>query len=217
MPPLKSPPPFQNVMFQIGSPVAAFMAPIVKPGSKKHLLKGIDFERADSKGLKTLALCWVCRKRAFSVSGSFRKALSDLISDLHNSNKPLVQVTILGEKLVEEKFYLLGFVAGEDIKIKENVWFTALTASIISLLNEANTQGVLVVGVSVRFKVLVGLHDILSENPRIIITGECFSNSDYNWIRNVVASFLHFQGLLNNLADFSAGFLQLLNSGFKPP
>jgi len=44
----------------------------------KYLLKGIDFERADSKGLKTLALCWVYRKRAFSVSGRFRKALTGL-------------------------------------------------------------------------------------------------------------------------------------------
>jgi len=54
---------------------------------KKYLLKGIDFEKADSKGLKTLALCWTFRKRAFSVSGSFRKALTDLIRDMHNSNR----------------------------------------------------------------------------------------------------------------------------------
>ena len=31
---------------------------------KKYLLKSIDLEYADSKGLKTLALCWVYRKRA---------------------------------------------------------------------------------------------------------------------------------------------------------
>jgi hypothetical protein len=36
------------------------------------------FLEADSEGLKTLALCWVYRKRAFSVNGSFRKALTDL-------------------------------------------------------------------------------------------------------------------------------------------
>ena len=103
---------------------------------KKYLLKGIDFEGADSKGLKTLALCWVNRKRAFSVSGQFRKALNDLITDLHNSNKKLVQVTLSGEKLFEEKFHLLGFVAGKEIKIVKNSWFTVLTASQISLLNE---------------------------------------------------------------------------------
>jgi hypothetical protein len=53
---------------------------------KKYLLKGIDFKNADSKSLKTLALCWVFRKRAFSVSGQFRKALTDLIKYMHNSN-----------------------------------------------------------------------------------------------------------------------------------
>ena len=86
---------------------------------KKYLLKSIDFENADSKGLKTLALCWVYRKRAFSVSGSFRKALSDLITHLHNSNKSLVQITLFGEIIPEEKFYLLGFVLEETLKLKK--------------------------------------------------------------------------------------------------
>ena len=87
---------------------------------KKYLLKGIDFENADSKGLKTLALCWIYRKRAFSVSGSFRKALSDLITDLHNSNKPTAQITLLGEIIPEEKFHLLGFVTGKDLQIEKD-------------------------------------------------------------------------------------------------
>ncbi len=32
---------------------------------KKYLLKGIDFEKADLKGLKPLALCWLFRKGLF--------------------------------------------------------------------------------------------------------------------------------------------------------
>jgi len=102
---------------------------------KKYLLKGIDLERADSKGLKTLALCWVFRKRAFAVSGQFRQALNDLITYLHNSNKPLVQVTLTGEIIPEEQFYLLGFVSGNDIKIKNNVWYTILDKEQLSLLS----------------------------------------------------------------------------------
>jgi hypothetical protein len=102
---------------------------------KKYLLKAIDFENSDSKGLKTLALCWLFRKRAFAVSGSFRKALSDLITRLHNSNKPLVQITLLGEIIPEEKFFLLGFVAGKDIKIENKVWFTILNSEQVGLLN----------------------------------------------------------------------------------
>jgi hypothetical protein len=56
---------------------------------KKYLLKNNNYERANSKALKTLALCWAYRKRAFSASGQFRRLLTDLISLLHNSNKHL--------------------------------------------------------------------------------------------------------------------------------
>jgi len=86
---------------------------------KKYLLKSIDLENADSKGLKTLALCWVYRKRAFSVSGSFRKALTDLITDLYNSNKPLIQINLFGERLPEESYFLLCFVAGKELQIEK--------------------------------------------------------------------------------------------------
>jgi hypothetical protein len=103
---------------------------------KKYLLKGIDFENADSKGLKTLALCWVYRKRAFAVSGSFRKALSDLITELHNSNKPTAQITLFGEIIPEEKYYLLGFVNGEDLQIVDNSWFAILNAKQLDLLTD---------------------------------------------------------------------------------
>ncbi|MGD6851012.1 MAG: rolling circle replication-associated protein [Candidatus Bathyarchaeia archaeon] len=103
---------------------------------KKYLLKGIDFENADSKGLKTLALCWVYRKRAFAVSGTFRKALADLITDLHNSNKPLVQLTLLWEIIPEEKFILLGFINGNKIKLEKNQWFVKLDSEQVSLLND---------------------------------------------------------------------------------
>jgi hypothetical protein len=103
---------------------------------KKYLLKGIDFENADSKGLKTLALCWVYRKRAFAVSGAFRKALADLITDLHNSNKPLMQITLFGEIIPEERYHLLGFVTGEDLKIDKNTWFTILNHEQLNLLSQ---------------------------------------------------------------------------------
>ncbi len=101
---------------------------------KKYLLKGIDFENADPKGLKTLALCWVYRKRAFAVSGTFRKALTDLITHLHNSNKPLVQVTLYGKIIREEAFHLLGFFTSTELKIEKNLWFTMLNREQVNLL-----------------------------------------------------------------------------------
>jgi hypothetical protein len=103
---------------------------------KKYLLKGIDFEGADSKGLKTLALCWVNRKRAFSVSGQFRKALNDLITDLHNSNKCLIQTTLFGKLLSEERFVLIGFVTVEVINLKKQIWFVKLNPTQIKSVNQ---------------------------------------------------------------------------------
>lgn len=110
---------------------------------KKYLLKGVDVETAkanlekgDSKAVKTLALCWIYRKRAFSVSGSFRKALTDLITKLHNSKKRKVQTTLDGGEVPKSKRVLLGFVSGNDIKIQNNEWFLLLSSEQIGLANE---------------------------------------------------------------------------------
>ena len=94
---------------------------------KKYLLKNINAEKADSKALKTLALCWAYRKRAFSVSGRFRQLLHDLIRDMHNSNKQLLQVTLTGGILVQEyRFYVLGFVPASVVRLRKDVWFKKL-------------------------------------------------------------------------------------------
>ena len=103
---------------------------------KKYLLKSISYDEADSKGKKTLALCWTSRKRAFSVSVSFRRKLRDLIRYLHNSNKKTVQITLEGEVLPEEKFHLLAFVSLEVILIKKDVWFTKLDSKQITALDK---------------------------------------------------------------------------------
>jgi hypothetical protein len=103
---------------------------------KKYLLKGTDFQKADSKGLKTLALCWTYRKRAFSVSGSFRKALTDLIEALHNSNKRMVQVSLSGEVIPEEKFSVIGFVSIDVIALTKDVWFKMLNSEQIDLVDQ---------------------------------------------------------------------------------
>jgi len=104
---------------------------------KKYLLKNIDAEKADSKALKTLALCWAYRKRAFSVSGRFRQLLSDLIRDMHNSNCQLRQVTLEGVILVQEyRFYVLGFVPADVVRLKEDVWFEKLDSEQVKSVDE---------------------------------------------------------------------------------
>ena len=59
-----------------------------------------------------------------------------MITDLHNSNKPFVQINLLGEILAKEKFLLLGFVVGKDMKIEEDTWFTILNSKQLDLLRD---------------------------------------------------------------------------------
>ena len=101
---------------------------------KKYLLKGIDYEKADSKAKKTLSLTWAFQKRAFSVSGRFRKLLIDLINKLKNLKQKRCQVTLLGEKVPEQKYYVLGFVSAEVLAFKRDMWFSQLDSERIALI-----------------------------------------------------------------------------------
>ena len=103
---------------------------------KKYLLKNINAEKADSKALKTLALCWAYRKRAFSVSGRFRQLLSDLIEYLHNSNRRLNQVTLSGEIIQEEKFHVIGFVPADVVRLNKDIWFNKLNSDQVSSVDK---------------------------------------------------------------------------------
>ena len=94
---------------------------------KKYLLKSIDAENKDSKVLKTLALCWLFNKRAFSVSGKFKQQLTDLIKTKHNSNHKTQQITLEGEIIKEYVYYCCGFVPADVIRIKKDVWFSKLS------------------------------------------------------------------------------------------
>jgi len=103
---------------------------------KKYLLKNIDAEKADSKCLKTLALCWAYRKRAFSVSGRFRQLLSDLIRYMRNSNQRLRQMTLLGTIIEEEKFYVIGFVPASVVRLKKEIWSIKLDCAQIDSVDQ---------------------------------------------------------------------------------
>jgi hypothetical protein len=103
---------------------------------KKYLLKNNNADNADSKALMTLALCWVFRKRAFSVSGQFRKALTDLISSMHNSNRNSVQISLSGRTFPEEKFSVFGFVPIDVLDLAKDVRFAILNRQQISSVDE---------------------------------------------------------------------------------
>jgi hypothetical protein len=90
---------------------------------KKYLLKSIDAETKNSLALKTLALCWLFCKRAFSANGKFRQILTDLIKTKHNSNHRTQQTTLKGEIIQEYAYYVLGFVPADVVLLGKEVWF----------------------------------------------------------------------------------------------
>jgi len=90
-------------------------------------LKSIDAKNKDSKARKTLALCWLFNKRAFSVSGKFRQMLTDLIKTKHNSNHKTKQTTLKGEIIQEYVYYVLGFVPADIVRLKKGAWFSKLS------------------------------------------------------------------------------------------
>jgi len=46
---------------------------------------------------------------------------------MHNSNRPLHQVTLSGKILVQEcRFYVLGFVPADVVRLEKDVWFRKL-------------------------------------------------------------------------------------------
>jgi hypothetical protein len=102
-----------------------------------------------------LALCWVYRKRAFSVSGTFRKALTDLITQLHNSNKSTAQITLLCEIIPEEEYFLLGFVNGNDLQIDENIWFEILDSEQLNLLTNCLKKELLLISGQLNILLLI--------------------------------------------------------------
>jgi len=101
---------------------------------KKYLLKNINVENADSKALKTLALCWAYMKRAFSVSGQFRRMLSELIKQI--SPRKASQTTLSGDVLEDEKFHVIGFVPADILSFRKEVWFSILDRNQIGMVEE---------------------------------------------------------------------------------
>ena len=103
---------------------------------KKYLLKSIDVQNKDSKTLKTLALTWLFNKRAFSLSGKFRKMFIDLIKTKHNSNHKTTQITLEGEIIKEYVYYVLGFVPADVVRLKKDVWFSKINNEQITLVEK---------------------------------------------------------------------------------
>lgn len=94
---------------------------------KKYILKCAEYSHDDKKGKQTLALCWVFRKKAFYVSGQFRKALSDLIRLSCSSKTRKIQVDLLSYELKANSWKVLGFVSVSLLDLNVEIWTIKLT------------------------------------------------------------------------------------------
>jgi hypothetical protein len=54
---------------------------------------------------------------------------------MHNSNRKLLQITLFGEVLPENKYYVLGFISNTVLNLKGDVWFKQLNKKEIALLD----------------------------------------------------------------------------------
>jgi hypothetical protein len=96
----------------------------------------VGFDLENIKGLRTLFLCWIFRKRSFSVSGDFREKISDLISHLHNSNME-GQRDFEGNLVVEWIYHFLGVFSGSELQIPSGIWVKKLEREEVERLLDA--------------------------------------------------------------------------------
>lgn len=74
------------------------------------------------KGVSTMSLMWLFRKRGFSVSGDFRARLHDLIRTLHNSNMEMVQSRLDGSLEETSPWVFVGVFTAVEIGIHSDRW-----------------------------------------------------------------------------------------------
>jgi len=99
---------------------------------KKYIMKCAEYTHDDVKAKQTLAMCWIFRKKAFYVSGQFRKALSDLITSLCSSKTREIQLNLLNEELMSNSWKVLGFIGATLLDPDLDVWTVRLTTEQIN-------------------------------------------------------------------------------------
>jgi hypothetical protein len=72
-------------------------------------------------------MCWVFRKKAFYVSGQFRKALSDLIRLSCSSKTRRIQVDLFNTELRANSWRVLGFIGASLLGVDVEIWTVELT------------------------------------------------------------------------------------------
>jgi hypothetical protein len=86
------------------------------------------------KGVRTMSLLWLFRKRSFSVSGDFRRRLSDLIRLLHNSNMVFRQARLDGTLQDPSVWEFVGIFTGSELAYHGERWSFRLDPSQIDVV-----------------------------------------------------------------------------------
>ena len=86
------------------------------------------------KGVLTMALMWLFRKRSFSVSGDFKERLHDLIRCLHNWGNVLVQSFLFGGHESAPIWEFVGVFSGFELGINAKIWCVRLKAEQIEVV-----------------------------------------------------------------------------------
>lgn len=55
---------------------------------------------------------------------------------MRNSNHRLCQITLLGEIIEEEKFYVIGFISYNDPLLQSDTWFIKLDSRRVDLVDQ---------------------------------------------------------------------------------
>lgn len=92
------------------------------------------------KGVSTMSLMWLFRKRGFSVSGDFRARLHDLIRTLHNSNMEMVQSRLDGSLEESSPWVFVGVFTAAEIGILSDRWTAHLNKEQISRVLEKESR-----------------------------------------------------------------------------
>jgi len=92
------------------------------------------------KGVQTMSLMWLFKKRGFSVSGDFRSRLSDLIRTMHNSNMEFGQSRLDGSFEDAKVWEFVGIFSGSELGIHSNKWTFHLNKAQISTVLEKEAQ-----------------------------------------------------------------------------
>lgn len=92
------------------------------------------------KGVRTMSLLWLFRKRSFSVSGDFRRQLSDLIRTLHNSNMVRRQARLDGTLQDPSVWEFVGVFTGPELAYHGDRWSFRLDPSQIDVVLERESE-----------------------------------------------------------------------------